>query len=87
MIDLIAEQKRDGVDILADLILDAPDIFYSGGAMSEDEVQEAMKQEWVMVSSDGVAAPMIKETEGPKPGHPRPATRKSKLLFLICAAL
>ena len=80
MIDVIAEQERDGFEILADLIIDEPNIFYSGGAMSEDEVQEAMKQDWVMVSSDGAAAPIIKETDGPTPGHPRDFGSQAKIL-------
>jgi N-acyl-D-amino-acid deacylase len=80
MVDLIAEQEKDGFDIIADLILDEPDIFYSGGAMSEDEVREAMKQDWVMVSSDGTAAPVVKETDAPKPGHPREFGSQARVL-------
>ncbi len=80
MSDLIQEQKRDGFEILADLIMEEPDAFYSGGAMSEDEVREAMNQDWVMVSSDGEAAPIVKETDAPKTGHPRLFGSQSKIL-------
>jgi len=80
MVDLIAEQKRDGFEILADLIIEEPDIFYSGGAMSEEEVQEAMKEDWVMISSDGTAAPLTAETGGPTPGHPREFGSQAKVL-------
>ncbi len=69
--DLAREQKRDAFDIVADLIMDEPDMLYSGGSMSEDDVQYAMKQDWVMVSSDGSASPIIKEEEKPIRGHPR----------------
>jgi len=80
MSDLIQEQKRDGFEILTDLIVLEPDAFYSGGAMSEDEVREAMNQDWVMVSSDGEAAPIVKETDAPKAGHPRLFGSQSKIL-------
>ncbi|MCK4264473.1 MAG: D-aminoacylase, partial [Candidatus Aminicenantes bacterium] len=69
--DLAREQKRDAFDIVADLIMDEPDMLYSGGSMSEDDVQYAMKQDWVMVSSDGGASPIIKEEEELRRGHPR----------------
>jgi len=80
MADLVAEQKRDGFEILADLILEEPDIFYSGGAMSEDEVREALREDWVMVSSDGTAAPLLKEDTGPESGHPREFGSQTKVL-------
>lgn len=48
--------------------------------MSEDEVREAMKQDWVMISSDGDAAPIVKETDAPKAGHPRLFGSQSKIL-------
>ncbi len=80
MSDLIREQNRDGFEILADLIKAEPDMFYSGGAMSEDEVQEAMRRDWVMVSSDGEAAPIVKDTDPPKTGHPRVFGSQTKIL-------
>jgi len=80
MADLMAEQKRDGFEILADLIIEEPDIFYSGGAMSEGEVEEALKEDWVMVSSDGTAAPLLKEGAGPESGHPREFASQAKVL-------
>jgi N-acyl-D-aspartate/D-glutamate deacylase len=80
MVDLIAEQKRDGFEILADLIIEEPEIFYSGGAMSEDEVKEALEEDWVMVSSDGTAAALVKEGSGPATGHPREFGSQAKVL-------
>jgi N-acyl-D-aspartate/D-glutamate deacylase len=80
MVDLIAEKKRDGFEILADLIIEEPDIFYSGGAMSEDEVKEALKEDWVMVSSDGTSAALIGEGSEPATGHPREFGSQAKVL-------
>ena len=80
MIDLIEEQKKGGFEILVDLIKDEPDMFYSGGTMSEDEIREAMKQDWAMVSSDGQAARIKKASDEPVPGHPRDFGSQAKIL-------
>jgi len=78
--DLAREQKRDAFDIIVDLILDEPDMLYSGGSMSEDDLQYALNQDWVMVSSDGSALPIIKEKEKPRRGHPRDYSSQAKVL-------
>ena len=78
--DLAWEQKRDAFDIIVDLILDEPDMLYSGGSMSEDDLQYALNQDWVMVSSDGSALPIIKEEEKPRRGHPRTYGSQAKIL-------
>jgi N-acyl-D-amino-acid deacylase len=39
--------------------------------MSERDLRHALKQNWVMVSSDGSAAPLRVENEEPRRGHPR----------------
>jgi N-acyl-D-amino-acid deacylase len=78
--DLAREQKRDAFSIVVDLILDEPDILYSGGSMSEDDLRHALKQDWVMVSSDGDASPIKKKTDKPRRGHPRDYGSQTKVL-------
>jgi len=71
LVDIIKEQNRDGFDIVADLIIDEPDILFASGSQSEDDMRHAMVQDWVMVSSDGMAYPIIKDTDKPQRSHPR----------------
>lgn len=78
--DLAREQKRDAFDLVVDMILDEPDMLYSGGSMSEDDLQYALRQDWVMVSSDGDASPIIKKTDKPRRGHPRDYGSQTKVL-------
>ncbi len=78
--DLAREQKRDAFDIVVDMILDEPDMLYSGGSMSEDDLQYALRQDWVMVSSDGGASPIKKKTDKPRRGHPRDYGSQTKVL-------
>ncbi len=78
--DLAREQKRDAFDIVVDLILDEPDMLYSGGSMSEDDLQHALKEDWVMISSDGGASPIKKEGDRPRRGHPRTYGSQTKVL-------
>lgn len=78
--DLAKEQNRDAFDIVVDLVLDEPDMLYSGGSMSEDDLQYALKQDWVMVSSDGGASPIKKEDDEPRRGHPRGYGSQTKVL-------
>lgn len=78
--DLAREQKRDAFDLVVDMILDEPDLLYSGGSMSEDDLQYALRQDWVMVSSDGDASPIIKKTDKPRRGHPRDYGSQTKVL-------
>jgi len=69
--DIAEEQNRDPFDVAADLVIDEPDLYVACGVMSEDDMQYAMKQDWLMFSSDGDAAPVIKESDLPRIGHPR----------------
>ncbi len=69
--ELVDEQKRDGFDIIADLILSEPDILFAAASMSPDEMKLALEQEWVMISSDGGGLPIIPEDAEPVRAHPR----------------
>jgi len=69
--DIAEEQNKDPFDVAADLIIDEPDVYSSEQAMLEDDVKYFMKQDWVMISSDGSAKPIIKEGDKPQYGHPR----------------
>jgi len=69
--DLVKEQNRDPFDIVADLIIDEPGILYGSGSQSWDDHDYALKQDWVMVSSDGGAFPIIEDGAKPELGHPR----------------
>jgi len=80
LLEIIEEQKRDGFDIVADLIIDEPDILFASGSQSEDDLRYAMKQDWVMVSSDGDASPITKMTDRPIRGHPRPFSSQAIVL-------
>jgi N-acyl-D-amino-acid deacylase len=71
LVDIIEEQNRDGFDVVADLIIDEPDILFASGSQSEEDMRHAMVQNWVMVSSDGGAYPLIKESDPPQRNHPR----------------
>jgi N-acyl-D-aspartate/D-glutamate deacylase len=70
-VDIFEELGGDPFDIVVDFVLYDPEMLYSGGSQSEEEVQYAMKQEWVMTSSDGSASPVLKGDEKPRRGHPR----------------
>jgi len=70
-LDIFEEQGGDPFDIVVDFILNDPALLYSGGSQSEEDVQYAMKQEWVMPSSDGSTSPILKGDEKPSRGHPR----------------
>ena len=71
LVDIFKTQNRDGFDVVADLIIDEPDILFASGSQSDDDMRYAMQQDWVMVSSDGGALPIIRETEESVLGHPR----------------
>lgn len=79
-IDIFEKLEGDPFDIVVDLILDEPDMLYAGGSMSEDDLQYALKQEWVMVSSDGDASPIRKKEDKPRLGHPRDYGSQTKVL-------
>jgi N-acyl-D-amino-acid deacylase len=78
--DLAEEQGRDAFDVAADIVIDDPDAYHSGGTMSEEEMKYAMKQDWLMFSSDGVAAPIVSEEDRPRKGHPRSFSSQARVL-------
>lgn len=71
LVDIFQEQNRDGFEVVRDLIMDEPDILFASGSQSEEDMRYAMVQDWVMVSSDGGALPIVKGTDLPVRGHPR----------------
>ncbi len=78
--DLPKEQNRDIFDIVADLVVDEPDMYISYGVMSEDDMKYAMKENWLMFSSDGGAVPVVKETDEPVVRHPRAFSSQARVL-------
>lgn len=65
--DLAEEQGREPFDIASDLFIqEKNDIVVSLCTMSEADMKQAMTQDWLMISSDGVAA-----LPGQGTGHPR----------------
>ncbi len=79
--DLAEEQKRDPFDVAADLFIEEKgDVLSSVGTMSEDDMEYAMKQDWLMFSSDGGASAIIKKTDKPRPGHPRAFGSQARVL-------
>jgi N-acyl-D-aspartate/D-glutamate deacylase len=78
--DLAEEQGRESFDIAADIVIDDPDAYQSGGAMSEEEMKYAMKQDWLMFSSDGEAFPVVTEEDRPRNGHPRSFGSQARVL-------
>jgi N-acyl-D-amino-acid deacylase len=78
--DIAKEQKRDPFDLAADLVIDEPDLYVACGVMSEDDMKYAMKQDWLMFSSDGDAFPILEETDVPRIGHPRAFSSQARVL-------
>ena len=78
--DIAEEQKRDPFDLAAELVIEEPDLLLSCGALSEDDMKEAMKNDWLMFSSDGGASAILTETEKPRYGHPRSFGSQAKVL-------
>ncbi len=78
--DLAAEQNRDAFDIVADLVIDEPDIYTSCGVLSEDDMRDVMKYDWLMFASDGYALPIVKETDIPTTAHPRAFGSQARVL-------
>ncbi len=65
--DLAQEEKRDAFEIAADLLIEEKnDLIISLATMSEEEMELAMREEWLMFSSDGDAIPF-----GEGSVHPR----------------
>ena len=78
--DLAAEQNRDPFDLAAELVVEEPDLYLSCGALSEDDMKEAMRNDWLSFSSDGSAAPILDETVSQRPGHPRSFGSQARVL-------
>ena len=78
--DIAAEQGRDPFDVAADLVLDEPNLYVACGVMSEDDMLQAMKEDWLMFSSDGDALPIAKETDDPVISHPRAFGSQARVL-------
>ena len=78
--DIAEEQERDPFDVAAELVLEEPDLYVACGVMSEDDMLDAMKQDWLMFSSDGGAAPIIGDTDKPVVAHPRGFGSQTRVL-------
>ena len=78
--DIAEEQKRDPFDVAAELVLDEPDLYVACGVMSEEDMRQAMKQDWLMFSSDGGAVPIVGDTDEPVIGHPRAFGSQARVL-------
>lgn len=78
--DIAEEQNRDPFDVAADLVIDEPDLYVACGVMSEDDMKLAMRQDWLMFSSDGGAWPVVKESDAPSISHPRSFGSQARVL-------
>jgi N-acyl-D-aspartate/D-glutamate deacylase len=78
--DVAEEQGRDPFDVVADLVLDEPDLYVACGVMSEDDMLQAIKEDWLMFSSDGDAFPIVKESDDPVISHPRAFGSQARVL-------
>jgi N-acyl-D-amino-acid deacylase len=78
--DLALEQKRDPFDIAAELVIDEPDLYLSCGALSEDDMKDAMRNDWLMFSSDGGASAAPATEAMMRPGHPRSFGSQARVL-------
>jgi N-acyl-D-aspartate/D-glutamate deacylase len=78
--DIAKEQNRDPFDVAADLVIDEPDLYVACGVMSEDDMRYAIKQDWLMFSSDGDAMSVLKDIELPRIGHPRAFGSQARVL-------
>jgi N-acyl-D-amino-acid deacylase len=79
-VDLPGAQSRDVFDDVVELLLDEPDLLYGGGSQSDADLEHALSQEWVMVSSDGSAGRIVEESAEPVRGHPRAFGSQTKIL-------
>ena len=78
--ELVDEQGRDGFDIVADLILDEPDMLFASASQSHDVMRHAMSQDWVMISSDGGGFAPVADDASPVRSHPRSFASQSVAL-------
>ncbi len=79
-IDIAAEEGRDIFDIVAEFMIEEPAMLYAGGSQSSEDHAYALKQDWIMVSSDGGARRLVKDTDRPVRGHPRDFGSQAKIL-------
>ncbi|MBN1223321.1 MAG: D-aminoacylase [Candidatus Aminicenantes bacterium] len=78
--DIAREQNRDAFDVMAELVIDEPDLLQSSGVMSDDDMKSAMKEDWLMFSSDGSAMPILSESGCPPFVHPRSFGSQARVL-------
>ena len=78
--DIAEEQKRDPFDVVADLVIQEPNLYVACGVMSEDDMKHAMMQDWLMFSSDGDAFPLADESDEPEMTHPRAFGSQARVL-------
>jgi len=65
--DLAQAQQKDAFDIAADLFIEEKnDLIISLATMSEEDMKDAMKEDWLMISSDGSAVPYKTEHVHPR---------------------
>ena len=70
--ELAELRNLEGFDVLANLVLDEPDMIFASTSMSPEDMRLALSQEWLMISSDGLGFPILEEGGRPQSGHPRP---------------
>ena len=78
--DIAEEEGRDPFDLAAELVIQEPDLYVACGVMSEDDMRQAMEQEWLMFSSDGDAVQIAEETDPPVIAHPRAFGSQARVL-------
>jgi N-acyl-D-amino-acid deacylase len=62
------------------LVIDEPDIYTSCGVLSENDVRDVMKYDWLMFCSDGYAVPIVNKTDTPATAHPRAFGSQARVL-------
>ncbi len=78
--DLADEAGRDAFDLVAEMVVEEPDMILTSGVMSADDVRHVMQQEWLMISSDGDAFPPVAADDEPRVGHPRSFGSQARVL-------
>ena len=78
--DLAREKGQDGFDYAARLVVQEPDMILTSGVMSPDDVRHVMRQDWLMISSDGDAFPPVGADDPPSVGHPRSFGSQARVL-------
>ncbi len=70
----------DGFEVLAELVLDEPDMLFASTSMSPEDMRLALAQDWLMISSDGIGFPILEESDRAVSGHPRPFASQAIML-------